>query len=292
MSAPKKLPRTPSGEALSTDLYDPRLRWSMLRSRWAYVTREAFEDRVIRPLENRLFQRWLANGFLAEQVEEMGLPYRSVDDYLGEGLDLHIDPRQLVCSLSMKKSFPKSGQRNKAKNTFIWKGKWDLFRYDFHKGQRYQFISDVWAHRHALDQSQAYHDLIKLLEQGRPLTSHQKGFLLNTPDKVLAYLETYVGYMNEMARNGFDDTLGKDRLGVAIDRHGGIVKINRGLHRLAMAQVLGLEEIVVRVRAVHVDWWREVTQGETGEKALQNMAEALKTCRAAALDSSPAQDRG
>ncbi|SFH70489.1 hypothetical protein SAMN04487959_10848 [Modicisalibacter xianhensis] len=291
MSAPKKMPRTPSGEALSTDLYDPRLRWSMWRARWTSTTREAFERRVIRPLEDRLFQRWLTNGFLADQVEEMGLPYRSVDDYLGESLDLRIDPRQLICSLSMKKSFPKSNQRNKAKNLFIWKGDWDLVRYDFHKGQRYTFINDIWLNRHALEQSQAYRELVSLIEKGKPFTSHQKGLLLNTPDKVLAYLETYVGYMNEMARTGFDNSLGKDRLGVAIDRHGGIVKINRGLHRLAMAQVLGLEEIVVRVRAVHADWWRDVMQGETGEKALQNMAEALRESKPAGLEPGKTADR-
>lgn len=292
MSAHKKLPRTPSGETSPAQLYDPRLRWAMRRSRWAHVTQEAFEARVVRPLEDRLFRRWLEGVFLAEQVEEMGLPYRSVDTHLAERLNLRVDPRELACSLSMKASFPKAGERSKAKSAFLWRGDWDLTYFDFRTSSRYRFISDVWMHRHALEQSENYRELMQRIEQGKPHSSYQKGFLLNTPDKVLAYLETYVGYMNEMARSGFDDTLGKDRLGVAIDRHGGIVKINRGLHRLAMAQVLGLEEIVVRVRAVHVDWWREVTQGETGEKALQNMAEALRECRAAPLESSPAQGRG
>src|SRR3546814_10793057 len=75
-----------------------------------------------------------------------------------------------------------------------------------------------------------------------------------------------------MALNGFDPSRGKDPLGVAIKRKGRILKINRGLHRLAMAQRLGLLSIPVRVRCVHRLWWDRVTQGTTGEAALEKCA--------------------
>src|SRR3546814_17284622 len=75
--------------------------------------------------------------------------------------------------------------------------------------------------------------------------------LLNTPEKIRDYLRVYIGFLDDMALNGFDPSRGKDPLGVAIKRKGRILKINRGLHRLAMALRLGLLSIPVRVRCVH-----------------------------------------
>ncbi|GAB2796782.1 hypothetical protein GCM10027040_24130 [Halomonas shantousis] len=273
--------RTPSGEEVHAALYDPHLRWSMLRARWAYVVRESFTARLVRPVEDRLFERWLKQDPPGHQIEAMGLPYRSVSAYLGPALELHVDPQHLVQSLSMKASFPGKRERSRAASAFIWKGDWDLARYDFREGSRYVFIQDIWQHRLDLSRSDAYRQLLQRLEAGKPFRSHQKGILLNTPDKILAYLQIYIGYMESMAGQGFDKGLGKDPLGVVIGRHGDILKVNRGLHRLAMAQVLGLDDIVVRVRAVHELWWESVTQGEYGEPALKRMVQALSECRPA-----------
>lgn len=276
-----KFPKTPAGEEINTVLYDSQLRWSMLRSRWVYRARESFNAWAVRPMENQFFRQWLKQAPLHRQVEAMGLPYRSVDSHLNGRLDLSVNPSKLLVSLSMKASFPSRQDRNRAAGQFIWKGQWDLPRFDFQAGSRYRFIQDIWQHRHDLARSNAYRELLDQLEQGRPLRSHHKGILLNTPEKIMAYLQMYLGYMDSMARQGFDKQQGKDRLGVAIDRHGEIVKLNRGLHRLAMAQIVGLEDVVVRVRAVHELWWQDVTQGKAGEQALERMAHALPTCRPA-----------
>ncbi|MHB0774449.1 hypothetical protein [Halomonas sp. WWR20] len=273
--------RTPSGEEVQPALYDPRLRWSMLRTRWAYAARESFTARLVRPVEDRLFERWLKQGPPGRQVEAMGLPYRSVSAYLGPVLELHVNPCGLKRSLSMKASFPNGRDRSRAASAFIWKGDWDLTRYDFREGSRYVFIQDIWQHREDLARSASYRQLLQRLEADKPFRSHQKGILLNTPDKILEYLQVYIGYMEDMAGQGFDKGLGKDPLGVVIDRHGEILKVNRGLHRLAMAQVLGLDEIVVRVRAVHELWWQQVTRGAHGERALKRVAQALPDCRPA-----------
>ena len=84
---------------------------------------------------------------------------------------------------------------------------------------------------------------------------------------------------------------GKDALGVVISREGRILKINRGLHRLAMAQRLGLPKVPVQVRHVHRYWWDHVTAGATGELALHRMQQALRRCvpetQAGPLDQDP-----
>src|SRR5690606_27353334 len=100
------------------------------------------------------------------------------------------------------------------------------------------------------------------------------------PEKIKAYLRVYIGYLDSMATNGYMAAVTRDDLGVAISREGRILKINRGLHRLAMAQRVGLPAIPVQVRAVHRIWWNEVTRGTSGLTALQRVCEALQTCEA------------
>ena len=79
---------------------------------------------------------------------------------------------------------------------------------------------------------------MKRIEQGNPWESYQQGVFLDTPEKIIEYLRIYLGFLDDMARDGFDPKRGKDALGVVISRDGRILKINRGLHRLAMAQRL------------------------------------------------------
>src|SRR5690606_31327067 len=98
------------------------------------------------------------------------------------------------------------------------------------------------------------------------------------PEKILGYLQIYVDFLDDMAAHGFNPERGKDPVGVAITRDGTIVKVNRGLHRLAMAQRLGLPSIPVQVRHVHRIWWDKVTEGASGDEALAKMAAALKHC--------------
>src|SRR3546814_5052731 len=94
-----------------------------------------------------------------------------------------------------------------------------------------------------------FQKLMARIERGEPWASHQQGVLLNTPAKIREYLRIYIGFLDDMAANGFDPSRGKDPLGVAITRKGRILKINRGLHRLAMAQHVGLPSIPVSGRS-------------------------------------------
>nr|WP_298372992.1 hypothetical protein [uncultured Halomonas sp.] len=283
----KKLPKSPTGEQVHPALYDPELRWAMQRSRWASTTRAAFEARIVRPLEDRMLSRWLNQDRFAQRVEAIGLPYRSVEAYLDDKLTLCLAPNELSCAISISRSFPVASEKRLAMNQFIWKGDWDLTRFDFRKGSRYRFIDDIWQHREALVQSTSYRRFMQRIEQGKPFRSHHKGILLNSSGRVMTYLNVYLGYMQDMRAHGFNANQGKDRLGVAIDREGQVVKINRGLHRLAMAQVLGLAEIPVQVRAVHALWWQQATAGKQGQAALASMVEALQTVQAASTPRTP-----
>lgn len=102
--------------------------------------------------------------------------------------------------------------------------------------------------------------------------------MLNSHARILIYLRAYLGFLDDMAERGFDAARGKDALGVAVSRDGRLLKINRGLHRLAMAQYLGLETVPVQVRAVHREWWAHVVGDTSGAVALERLREALGQC--------------
>ena len=271
----ERLPLTPTGEAIHPPLYDPSLRRKMLTSGFAYRTKMAFQRTLGRPFEDHLFRRWQARRDRYLALETQGLPRRSVETTLGARLDLMVDPRRLLRAFSYPAGFPDRLQRRKASNLFLWDGDWDLPLHYLADSDRLRFLQDLWHHRLAPEQSASFQRLLTQAERGTPLRSHHRGMLLDTPERILEYLRLYLHYMEDMACFGFDAEAGKDRLGVAVDRHGQLIKLNKGLHRLAMAQVLGLPSVTVRVRSVHRQWWDALTEGAGGDEALERLAQAL-----------------
>ncbi|MCE9662529.1 hypothetical protein LY622_03660 [Halomonas sp. M5N1S17] len=273
--AQRNAPLTPTGEPVYPPLYDPALRYRMFRSRAAFQIKEGFKRRLGRPFEDQLFQRWLDNKAGSAMLENQGLPRRSVEAYLGSRLDLEIDPSMLSRGLSYPASFPNRALRRTISNLFIWPGDWDLKTHALANTQRQQFIRDLWAHRLDLTASDSYSSLKSKLEKDGPLRLHHQGILLDSEARILAYLERYLFYMEDMSCFGFKNGLGKDALGIAIDRFGDMVKVNKGLHRLAMAQTLGIQRVTVRVRGVHQLWWEQHKGSEQGKSALEKVTAAL-----------------
>ena len=271
----RSAPLTPTGERVPPLLYDPELRGRMLRSRAAFRFKEGFKRCLGRPLEDWLFRRWLDNKPGSTALERQGLPRRSVETYLNDQLDIEIDPGTLKRGLNYPRSFPDRTQRRKVSNLFLWAGDWDIPTPRLTETQRHRFIADIWQHRLDLTTSANYTKLIKHLEQGHPLSLHHQGILADTPERILEYLNQYRLYMEDMNCFGFKDGLGKDRLGVVIDRHGGLIKSNKGLHRIAIAQTLGIQRVTVRVRAVHQLWWEQLTEGTTGKGAMSRAGDAI-----------------
>lgn len=271
----RQAPLTPTGERVYPPLFDSSLQWRMLRSRTAFRLKEAFKRSLGRPLEDKLFQRWLAGKPGSAWLEEQGLPRRSVEAYAGEKLDLELDPTALTRGLNFHESFPNPVQRRKISNFFLWPGPWDQTTHTLANTKRQRFIRDIWTHRLDLKASESHAQLMAELAEGKPLRSHHQGLLLNTEARVLTYLDRYRLYMEDMFCFGFNPALGKDPLGIAIDSQGGMIKSNKGLHRLAMAQTVGLERITVRVRAVHRSWWEHNTGNAKGRAALENVIATL-----------------
>lgn len=236
--------------------------------------RGAVQQGVVRPLETALFSYWQRGWPGGDLVARRGLPRRVVDARLSAALVVEIDPRQLIRD---RNAAGVGGKKNPS-SAFIWDGDWDRSRGDLRFGSRYRFISDLDENRDDLTRTERFRQYRSRLAAGNPWRSRSQGLVLDSEEKILAYLHTYLGYLDHMATHGFDASLGKDALGVAVTRDGTLLKINRGLHRLAMAQRLGLPSIPVVVRAVHRQWWARVVQGARGEQALARVAAALPGC--------------
>lgn len=279
----------PGADAAFSSLAAPEIRQRVLLAHWVAHSRDKTQQYLGFPLGRIMLQRWMRSKAGSRRIEAFGLPRHIVHETLGEpALTLHVNPRELI---RMAIQAPRTQEKRPSSLAFIWEGSWDQRREDLRVGTRYSLISDLDENRHQLEQTVRFKKLMKRIEQGKPWESYQQGVFLDTPEKILEYLRIYLGFLDEMARDGFDPRRGKDALGVVISREGRILKINRGLHRLAMAQRLGLPSVPVQVRHVHRYWWDQVTAGATGELALHRMQQALRRCvpetQAGPLDQDP-----
>lgn len=266
----------PGADEAFAPLADARIRHRVIVAHLVSRTQHSVQQGMGRPVGRILMRQWMRGRAPARQVESFGLPRHIVEEVLGEeALTLHVDPRKLI-RIGVHAS--RKVEKRPSSLAFIWEGTWDQRREDLRVGTRYGLISDLDENRGRLERTERYRYLMKRIEQGRPWASHQLGVLLDTPEKILGYLQIYVDFLDDMAAHGFNPERGKDPVGVAITRDGTIVKVNRGLHRLAMAQRLGLPSIPVQVRHVHRIWWDKVTEGASGAEALAKMAAALKHC--------------
>lgn len=271
----RRLPTPPAGDPAFAPLEDSRMYWPVQWARGQKMVREGLQASMM-PLECGFLRLWKHGLLGMAWLERMGLPRRAVELTLDEALTLQVNPKALIRSTHWQ-GWPH--KLRPSSSAFIWGGEWDLRRGDLRNSSRTRFIEDIDTHRDDLTKSAAFAKYMARLKEGKPWSSHQQGILLDSEARILTFLRVYLSFMDDMATRGFDASRGKDMLGVAVTREGHLLKINRGLHRLAMAQHIGLPTVPVRVKAVHREWWEWVTQGATGEDAMVRLCDALQVCR-------------
>ncbi|SHL28358.1 hypothetical protein [Halomonas caseinilytica] len=275
----RNMPLTPSGEPADPRLFSPAIARRMRLSRLSRRTMEKLNHYVARPLERSVFALWRHQIPGSTWIERQGLPRHVIEACHASQLEIDVAPRELQHELDYQGAFPDRKQRHRIGNRLLWDGNWDVSLTAFLASRRMHFIADIWYHRRRLEQSHSYHRLAERLARGKPIVSHSDGVMLDRPERILAYLRRYHRYMESIACFGFDDQLSKDPMGVAVDRHGQLIKLNKGLHRLAMSQVIGVPSIRVRVRAIHRQWWCHTAGEARGQQALDRVLATLPSCR-------------
>lgn len=282
--SPQRRQNTPHGAGLTGPQADPdfahlaapEIRHRVRVAHAVHHVRTFSQKAVGLPLGDILLRIWLRHQPGARMIEKKGLPRHNIVSYLGqESLILHIDPRKLI---QLATHAPRHEGKRPSSMAFIWDGDWDIRRRDLRVSFWLDYMHELDENRHHLERTKKFQELMAELEAGNPFQSHQEGVYLNSRQRILDYLAVYLGFLDNMAEHGYDRSRAKDNLGVAITRDGRIIKIHRGLHRLAMAQYVGLPEIPVQVQHVHREWWNRITQGVTGDAALQRITRALRDC--------------
>ncbi|WP_019591001.1 hypothetical protein [Thioalkalivibrio sp. ALE20] len=93
------------------------------------------------------------------------------------------------------------------------------------------------------------------------------------------YLERYRGLARNMAENGYVAGLGKDEIGVAIGPDGEFIKVANGNHRLAVARLAGVSQVVGEIQFVHRDWLRRQSSRRDADEAVLHALRSLNARR-------------
>ncbi|MFM2475808.1 hypothetical protein [Celerinatantimonas sp. MCCC 1A17872] len=243
-----------SGEAIYPGTFDSRYKWQVRLNRVKMKIILALRQSLVSPLVSgwlklvsltKIGRRWLIGK---------GLPRLWATQNFAEDLTLSIDPLKITKMAALKRPV-----RKQLKQRFLWDGDWDEQVEPFVENDRYVFISDIWQHRDCPQASEFYTQYMAKVASNKAFVDHFAGIALTSSERIFAYIQHYLFYMYNMACFGFEGEYGKDSVWVALDRNSSLVKVKHGLHRTAMAQVLGLKRMTVKVRGVHHLHWQNVT---------------------------------
>ncbi|WP_019624875.1 hypothetical protein [Thioalkalivibrio thiocyanoxidans] len=143
------------------------------------------------------------------------------------------------------------------------------------------------------DQHPIYGLLEHLLNEGRSRDEHinalryyyrERGKTVDQAEDKIArsldkYLERYRGLARSMAENGYVAGLGKDEIGVAIGPEGEFIKVANGNHRLAVARLTGVSQVVGEIQFVHREWLRRQPSGRDVDQTILHTLRSLNARR-------------
>jgi len=250
----------------------PEIRCRVLLAHLVYGIKRISKRLIGKPVARTSLWLWKHQLPGARFIESLGLPRTGIEQVYGKkALILHINPRDLK-QFAM---YPRGIKRKPSSEAFIWDGDWDLCRVELQNDYALKFIRDLAIHRNDLSKTKKYQELMELAKAGTPFRSHQEGLYLHSRERILQYLSVYLGFLDQMATQGYQAKRAKDYPGVAITREGRIVKVRRGAHRLAMAQWLGIKSLPVQVHYIHRKWWNRQRQHLDNATALSTVLAAL-----------------
>lgn len=140
----------------------------------------------------------------------------------------------------------------KSRAPLILSGDWDVNATPVASTPTHLFITELVAANYDYRTTAAYALMTAEVDAGKAL--HYKKTLIDSRDKVEAHFTYYCGVCKSMAADGYLLECARDPICVMIGRRGEIIKEEKGRHRLAVAQSVGVPAIPVYVRHVHPLW--------------------------------------
>jgi len=161
----------------------------------------------------------------------------------GDSLVFKINPELLKYHILDPDTMPE--------NLFVWSGEWDRDIIPIEEHEKFNMIKELFIDKKDYKETLFYSLAINRMIEGKPL---QRGNnILDSEENINQYFRKHNKLFNVIKNNGFDLALAPE-VGVVIGRDGRFIHFRQGHHTLAIAKILGIENVIVRIRAVHSLW--------------------------------------
>ncbi|EFI34026.1 hypothetical protein Dthio_PD1365 [Desulfonatronospira thiodismutans ASO3-1] len=133
---------------------------------------------------------------------------------------------------------------------------------------KYIFLKELWDNNLDYTCTKRFKLFKDRIDAGKEIVMPVKGYRLKNLEDLESYFQDYVRLLESMSAEGFLAQKSNDELLVIIGEKGELIKTSRGRHRLAAAQITGIESIPVRVRHIHQSWVEMQKAGRAGKEGL------------------------
>jgi len=182
-------------------------------------------------------------NFVLFQSKKNHLPVLLASLCFGNSLVFKINPKLLKYHILDPDIMPE--------NFFVWSGEWDRDIIPLEEHEKFVMIRELLVEKKDYHNTQFYSLVIEKMNEGKPL---QRGNnVLNSEESIKQYFKKNIELFNGIKNNGFKLNLAPE-VGIVVGRDGRLIHFRQGHHTLAIAKILGVENVIVRIRAVHSLW--------------------------------------
>jgi hypothetical protein len=137
----------------------------------------------------------------------------------------------------------------------VFGGDWDLAAHDCADMLSFRRVASLVAHASAYRDS-LWYDAARRSFEKHGYFRHKTRFARSIAEIDALFEDELVPLVVTMRDEGYRQRPGSDIPLALISRSGEVLKTEKGRHRFAAAQALGLEDFPLRIAAVHRDWLR------------------------------------
>lgn len=156
-----------------------------------------------------------------------------------------------------------------ARAPLLLPGDWDIEAQPFRQMPTYAFLADLQACAFDYRRTAYYQQLLGELRAGR--VRAYKALQLDSEEALERLFQGYVQVFRSMSADGYRPEKAVDAICVMVGRDGRLIKEEKGRHRLAIAQLVGVPKVPVLIRHIHPGWLASL-----GEDAARPSAAAVR----------------
>jgi len=120
----------------------------------------------------------------------------------------------------------------------------------FSNFRTYKLIYNIWNNNFEYTETDEYKNLFKQVQSGKIIRIKKR--VISSTSDLNKNFESYVDLLDSMVNKGYIRNINIDDILIWIGPNGELIKETRsGRHRLAAAQLTGIEEIPVRITHIH-----------------------------------------